>query len=185
MSTDESANSQVDGSVLTYTGPGGTSGSGVALTGTPTAQTAATAFVDDAIMQSVTFGGTTLSALRPALAAGQGGAQVVGSSTLINPTYGDSDTNTDGNNTPFAKSGNPGLAYSGTTAPTQTAAQKDAAIQAAYNSLSLTEGISSPGQGGTAGAVDYTFSLLFQEGIVDNNVAADSVPELVQVGRKN
>lgn len=173
---DESTNTQVDGSTFTYTGSGGTAGSGSALTSTQTG--AGTAFVDDVILQSVTFAGTTLSTLRPSLSSSGGsGARVITGRNLVSAAYGDTDSNTDNNANPYVKSGSGATAYNATI--NQDPAVQDTAIQAAYNSLSLSEGISSPGQGGTAGAIDYTFRLLFQEGIVDGSSAADNVPELI------
>ena len=180
--TDESTNTQEDGSIVTYTGNGGTSGTGSALT---SSQTATTAFVDDIILNSITFGSgataTTINAatgLRPGLSNSRGsGAVVTAGRNLISATYGDSDTDTDGNPNPFVTSGNPTIAYTAT--PNQTPSVQDTAIQAAYSSLSLSQGISSPGQGGGAGLNDYTFKLLFENGIVDNSSAVDNIPELI------
>ncbi len=148
-------------------------------TGTATVLTGSTAaYVDDVLLQSVTFDGVTLSTLRPSLSSSQGsGALVTTGRNLVSAAYGDTDSNTDGNDNPYVKSGSGTTAYSATV--NQTPAVQDTAIQAAYSSLSLSEGISSPGQGGTAGAIDYTFRLLFQEGIVDGSSAADNVPELI------
>lgn len=153
-------------------------------TGTATVLTGSTAaYVDDVLLQSITFnnviiGNTPTSRITPALARGanQGpGAEVTAGRSRISATYGDDDTAADGNPNPFVTSGSGTTAY--TNPPNQTPAVQDTAIQAAYSSLSLSQGISSPGQGGTAG--DYTFKLLFENGIVDNSSAGDQVPELV------
>ncbi len=94
-----------------YTGPGGTSSPAAALNSNPP-QTAATSFVDDILLSSITFAGTTINSstgIRSGLSNSRGaGALVVtppgGTSPrrdLISATYGDTDTNSDGNNNPF------------------------------------------------------------------------------------
>lgn len=175
-------NGQTPG-IITYTGPGGASGPTAALNSTP-AQTAATSFVDDAILNSITFGSTTISNLTPGLRNTRGaGALVTLDRNQISATYGDNDTASDNNPNPFVTSGSGTTAYADPSVAANTNARRpevqDTAIQAAFSSLSLSQGIGSPGNGGTAGRNDYTFRLLFENGIVDNDLLTDQIPELI------
>ena len=171
-------NGQTPG-IINYTGSG--------LVSTP-AQTAATSFVDDIILDSITFGSgataTTITSLTPGLRNSRGaGAFVTLNRNQISATYGDTDTASDNNPNPFVTSGSGTNAYADPSVAANTNARlpavQDTAIQAAFSSLSLSQGIGSPGNGGTAGTNDYTFRLLFENGIVDNNLLADQIPELI------
>ena len=199
--TDDSNNSQADGTSITYTGNGGASGAATSALSN-SGQTISNPFVDDILLSSITFAGTTINStstpatngIRPGLSNSQGtGAFVSFGRDFISATYGGTsttattrDTSSDGNPNPYVtSSGNANAVYVAPGPNAQTPANQDAAIQAAFSSLSLSQGINSPGNTAIP-AQEYTFRLLFENGIVDNNLAAsptsatpDNVPELI------
>ncbi len=141
------------------------------------AGTSSTPFVDDALLTTITFGGTTFSvgadSFRDVLRAG-----VITNRDDVNAEFGDSDTGSDGNPNPFVTAGiiNEGDPLpSGTRESTDPAIQ-DPAIAAAFSSLSIVQGVDGEG-------ADYSFDLIFENGIVDNDAAADVFPELVFLER--
>lgn len=157
---------------LSVSSPSGTTnptGSGTGSSSRP--------YVDDVILNSITFGSSsnpvafrrTNNEIRTIQ-----NARVITGRANINAEYGDSDTNSDGNPNPFVSagiisSGNPPDATRESTNPSI----QDNAIRSSYSSLSLTQGIDGEDGG------SFSYDLIFQNGIVDNNSAADQVPELV------
>lgn len=131
-----------------------------------TGLTGATAYVDDVFLSTVTFGSTTFSTAGGQF-RGVGNVNVVSGATNVNAEYGDFDTGSDGNPNPFVIAGlNPADSES-----TNPAIQRPS-IRAAFNSLSLVQGIDGEG-------APYVLDLIFQRGINDNDAALDSVPELI------
>lgn len=155
-----SNNSQPAGNI-TYTGNGGASGATTSALSS-NGQTVTNAFVDDILLSSITFAGTTISStsnpattrIRPGLSNTQGtGALVSSGRNFISATYGGTsvtsptppnttrDTGSDGNPNPYVtSSGNPNAVYVAPGPGAQTAAAQDSAIQAAFSSLSLSQG---------------------------------------------
>ncbi len=171
-----SNNAQADGSTQTYSLPA-------------TAPiSAANTYVDDVLLQSITFSGTTftstnllrdtqrfeVTAGRANINAeyGQGGttASYIGGTATI------TDTNSDTNPNPFVSSGS---STEGTYVPAATRESvnpiiQDAALQAAFNSLSISQGID-----GELLTNAYTYRTIFDQGVVDSSTILDDVPELI------
>ncbi|MBC8134946.1 MAG: hypothetical protein H8F28_03555 [Fibrella sp.] len=92
---------------------------------------------------------------------------IVSGANNVNAEYGDSDTNSDSNPNPFVIAG-----VSAASAESTNPAIQRPSIRAAFNSLSLVQGIDGEG-------APYVLDLIFQRGINDNNAALDAAPELV------
>jgi hypothetical protein len=140
--------------------------------GSRNGSSAANAFVDDAVLVTLVFPGGTYN-------AGQGkfravrSARVVSNAASVNAEYGDLDNGADGNPNPFVTAG---IVAEGAPVPLATQESTDPAIQnpaiaAAFGGLSLVQGVDGEGP-------DYVLDLIFQNGILDNNSAADTAPEL-------
>lgn len=124
---------------------------------------------DDTYLERLDFGGTVFS--------GTGDLRLVSRfETLsgrqnLNAEWGDDDTGSDGDADPFTKAGlDPALQE--TTDP----AIQDRALLNAFNSRSLTEMMD--GESG-----DFSFKVLFENGLTDDSAGSDAVPEIVFVER--
>lgn len=140
--------------------------------GTRNGTSASTAYRDDILLNTMTFGSTTFSSssIRRIQQV-----RVRDGEEYINAEFGDSDTNSDGNPNPFvaAKIISEGATLTDNTRESTNPNIQNPAIRASFNTLSLSQGIDGEDEG------EYTYDLTFTEGIVDNNGAADSIPELV------
>lgn len=141
--------------------------------GTRDGKSAATAFIDDILLDTITFGGVTFQSQNSAFKAAQR-VEVTSGAGQINAEYGDSDTGSDGNPNPFVSGGivSEGASLPNITRESADSTIQDSAIEAAFSSLSLSQGVDGEGP-------DYSFNLIFQQGIVDNSTAVDQVPELI------
>ncbi len=151
---------------MTVTKPANTSAANAATTGT-----SASPFVDDVYLASMTFGSTTFAS-----GSGQfravGNVNVVSGAANVNAEYGDADTGSDGNPNPFLLAG----VSDANPESTDPAIQRPS-IRAAFNSLSIVQGIDGEG-------TPYTLDLIFQRGINDDNSSAvDNIPELIFLER--
>lgn len=138
-------------------------------------------YTDDVILDSLTFGSTTLTASGGQIAAIQS-AYVVSGRGNTNAEWGDNDTNSDSNPDPFARVGinvfNPdGTVNTGTQESTDPAIQ-DIGLASVFSSLSLSE--ITDGEGG--GSVT---NFIFSFGVKDSDNAVDSMPEIVLFERGN
>jgi len=123
-------------------------------------------YTDDVFLNALGIGSATFSANSSFRAVQQ--LTVISGRSEINAEWGDDDSASDGDDTPFVKSGNPGASQE-----TEVPAIQDAALLNAFNSLSLTE--MSDGEGGGS----FTFRALFSASLTDNASGPDSVPEIV------
>ena len=129
-------------------------------------------FTDDIMLDSLTFGTTTLNATSGQIAAVQS-TFVVSGRTNTNAEWGDNDDDSDGNPDPFTRVGlNP--ANQESTVP----AVQDLALASAFSSLSLSE--ITDGEGG--GSVT---NFIFANGVIDNDSSLDDSPEIVLFERGN
>lgn len=130
-------------------------------------------YTDDILLNTVTFGSVTFQSTGNAFRTVQRAA-VITNRSGVNAEFGDNDTGSDLNSNPFVTAGilNEGASLPSTTRESTVQAVQDAAVQAAFNSLSLSQG--TDGEKG-----NYSYDLIFQQGTVDNSSAADAVPELV------
>ena len=178
-----STNSQGGGTTQTYT-PGGTA-----------TATAANTYVDDVLLQTVTFSGTTIntSGINDSLLF-----RVITGREDVSPDFGQAgteagyrppggtsaitDTGADGNPNPFVSARITTKGQRVTQAQqdnlvanqnTTSNNQQDSALQAAFNSRSISQGADGEG------TVAYSYRLIFDQGLIDNNNAADGVPELI------
>lgn len=140
--------------------------------GTRNGSSAGTAYVDDAMLVTLVFPGGTYNASQGKFKAVRS-ARVVSGAANVNAEYGDLDNGADGNPNPFVTAG---IVAEGVAVPLATQESVDPAIQnpaiaAAFNGLSLVQGIDGEG-------AEYVLDLVFQNGILDNNSAADTAPEL-------
>lgn len=130
-------------------------------------------WTDDVVMTEIVFPGATYT-------AGLGAFRVVDWARVnsfrnsVNAEFGDDDDGADGNPNPFVTAGviNEGDPLPDATRETTDPTIQDAAIRAAFNSLSLTQGIDGENS-------DYVLDLVFQNGILDNSFGMDQAPELV------
>jgi hypothetical protein len=129
-------------------------------------------YTDDVLLDSISFGSTTFSAISGQFVAGTS-FYVSSGRANVNAERGDNDTNSDGNPDPFARVGLDPSLYESTDP-----AYQDLALSSAFSSLSLTEGADGE-------AASYTFVMTFAAGITDNDVGEDSVPEVVLFERGN
>lgn len=155
--------------------------------------TAANPYTDDILLSSITFG-TGKSAVTfqssnnsffPVLQT-----WVISQPETINAEFGDNDNGSDNNHNPFVTAGVVPAGTDLTTDPNPTRESTDPkiqlpAIKAAFNSLSLSQGIDGENPA-TSGVASYTVQLVFQSGIKDNNSAnsptsntPDITPELL------
>ena len=146
--------------------------------GTRNGNSAGQAYVDDVLLNNITFGGTTFrsnsninnSQFR---AVERVNVRSSGASN-VNAEFGDNDTGSDGNPNPFVSAGK---SAEGVPVPENIRESTDPSIQsssikAAYNSLSVSQGVDGEGP-------EYNLQLIFQNGVTDNSSTADQVPELV------
>ncbi|TNC63750.1 exosortase-dependent surface protein XDP2 [Rubellimicrobium roseum] len=141
-----------------------------------TSTTAGTVYTDDVLLDSITFGSTTISGAASFSAVKR--FQVLTGRAHINAEYGDKDTASDGDSNPFAKAGViAGQAPTATERESVTPAIQDAALLNAFNSRSLTE--MSDGEDNQ----EYSFKLLFANGLNDDSSDPDITPELLFVER--
>ncbi|MEM9081222.1 MAG: exosortase-dependent surface protein XDP2 [Verrucomicrobiota bacterium] len=139
---------------------------------------ASSAFVDDIFLTSL----TTTSNLGPARTfTVANGEVVVGVEAIVrsgaqhvNAEFGDQDTAADGNPNPFAEVGigYPDLPVPLSVSESTDPAIQNAAISEAVASYSLTQGVDGEGPA-------YTFDVLFETGVVDNDAGADGEAEFV------
>lgn len=136
--------------------------------------TSANPYTDDILLSSITFGSgksavtfqSSNNSFFPVLQT-----WVVNQPETINAEFGDNDNGSDNNHNPFVSAGVVPAGTDLTTDPNPTRESTDPkiqlpAIKAAFNSLSLSQGI----DGENNGAVStYTVQLVFQNGIKDNN----------------
>jgi len=128
--------------------------------------------VDDVLLASMTFDGTTFTAGSGQFVAGVS-VYVNSGRSDVNAEWGDNDTDSDGNPNPFVRVGlNP--ADQESTDP----AIQDKGLASAFFTNSLVEG--TDGESGS-----YAFSLIFEQGITDNDAGSDSLPEVVLFERGN
>ena len=151
---------------LTWTVPAGSNNTG--LDGTSTKP-----YKDDVLLETLVFNGFTYERSESSFVRVLR-AMVLTNRDAINAEYGDLDSNSDGNATPFVKAG---IIPEGTALPDATResvdpAIQDAAIAHAFDSFSLVEGVDGEG-------ANYSMRLIFDKGIVDNSLEADFLPELV------
>lgn len=132
------------------------------------------AYVDDVLLKEMEFGGGTIFLTNTNMRQ-SARAQVFSNRSAINAEFGDSDTGSDSNPNPFVSAGiiNEGATLSDATRESTDSNIQDRAIQSAFNSLSLSQGID--GEETT----NYVYRLTFDNGIVDNNNAVDQAPELL------
>lgn len=141
--------------------------------GSRTGKTAAQAYVDDILLNQIVFaGGRTYTGSSSFRAIQR--ATVLSNRAAVNAEFGDLDDGKDGNANPFVTAGliPEGAPLDAATRESTDPAIQDAAITAAFNSLSLNQGIDGEG-------ADYSLDLIFQQGIIDNNNGSDAAPELV------
>lgn len=141
--------------------------------GTRNGASAGQAYVDDILLDSITFSGTTFRSNNGQFRAIER-ANVISGAANVNAEFGDNDTGSDGNPNPFVSAG---IISEGATLPETTRESTDPSIQsssirAAFNSLSVAQGVDGEG-------ANYNLQLIFQNGITDNSSAADQIPELV------
>lgn len=128
-------------------------------------------YTDDVYLNSLTFGGTTFAG--PSAFRAVADFEVTSGRKNINVEWGDDDDGRDGDGNPLSKLGiKPILENQEST----NAALQDRALLEAFNSFSLTE--MTDGESGK-----FSFKVLFSEGLTDNDLGVDDVPELVFVER--
>ncbi|WP_210529947.1 exosortase-dependent surface protein XDP2 [Rubellimicrobium arenae] len=136
-----------------------------------------TAYSDDVLLESVTFGSGTISGSASFSAVRR--FEVLTGRTNINAEFGDNDTAADGDPNPFVKAGlvSAGQTVSATLQESTDPAIQDTALLNVFNSRSLSE--MSDGESGA-----FSFKLLFENGLRDDNpFAFDDTPELLFVER--
>ena len=125
------------------------------------------AYTDDIYLDSLEFGSDANFSSQNSFSA-LSAIEVLEGRKEINAEWGDNDTNSDGDDAPFAKIGSdPNLQE--TTDPSL----QDPALLNVFNSLSLTEMSDGEGNG------NFKFRALFSQGLTDDNDAVDNVPELI------
>lgn len=134
-------------------------------------------YVDDILLNTLVFPSATFKSTNKEFKALRW-AEVVSGRNNVNAEFGDLDNNSDKNPNPFVTAGVVKEGFNLTTEPNPTRESinptiQDPAIQAAFDSPSLSQGIdgelSNP----------FVLDLIFDNGILDNNSAVDQVPELV------
>jgi hypothetical protein len=142
--------------------------------GTRNGLSAPNAFVDDALLNTITFSGYTYSLAGGSFRYVTRARVTSADRTVVNAEFGDLDNGADGNPNPFVSAG---LVPEGQPIPLATQestnpAIQDPAIRASFNSLSLVQGIDGEN-------ANYSIDFIFQNGIVDNNNAVDNFPEMI------
>jgi len=127
------------------------------------------AYTDDIYLDSLQFGSDADFSSQNSFAA-LSRIQVLQGREFINAEWGDNDTDSDGDDAPFAKIG-----ADPNQQETTVRSIQDPALLNVFNSLSLTE--MSDGEGDDKG--NFKFRALFSKGLTDDNDAADNVPELI------
>lgn len=154
-----------------------TSGNNGSLTGTSPSQ----AFVDDIILEGITVmtsqGQTRFSVSDSQVVVGVA-AFVRAELDSLNAEFGDADDGADGNPNPFVEIG---VVPEGAPVPSFISESTDpfiqnASISAAVASFSLTQGVDGEG-------ANFTFDVIFGQGIRDNDDASDQIPEFVLLER--
>lgn len=161
---------------ITFTVP--SSGNNGTLAGT----SASTAFVDDIFLDSISYdagGGATgqFDVSSGEVIVGQA-AIVRSGASFVNAEFGDQDTNDDGNPNPFFDLGigSYDLPVPSSISESTDPAIQNAAITNAVASYSLTQGVDGEGPA-------FTFDVIFENGVLDNDAGSDLVPELVFLER--
>lgn len=124
---------------------------------------------DDAFLERIDFGAASFDFSEGEIAPGL--VSVITSGTGVNAEWGDDDDDSDGNDDPFAKSGNPNADQE-----TEVPALRDPAIAEALGDTSIVEGIDGEGN-------DYTLRLDFQAAVFDDDPGPDGSPELLFLER--
>ena len=144
--------------------------------------------VDDAFLDEITFEGGSSSftasntpstnsfraVQRLTVVSGRQGGSGANAAN-VNGEFGENDTDSDGDDTPFHKAGlvATGDPVTDSIRESTVAEDQDAALLQALNNRNLAE--IADGEGVTS----YTLRLIFDQGISDNNNANDNAPELV------
>ena len=130
-------------------------------------------YKDDLALVQLTFPGGTIINANGNFRVTQA-AYVVSNRAGVNAEYGDNDTGSDGNPNPYVSAGivAEGAPLDSAIRESTNPAIQDLAIAYSLNGRSLTQGIDGEG-------ADFTLNLVFQNGISDNNAAADLFPEFV------
>lgn len=149
--------------------------------GTRDGSSASQAFVDDILLEKISI--LTGSGLEEFVVAD--GEVVVGQAAYVrsgaqyvNAEFGDLDDGADGNPNPFVEIG---IVAEGDPVSSMVSESTDPAIQgpaisAAVSSYSLVQGVDGEGP-------PFTFDVIFSQGVLDNNDAADAIPEFVLLER--
>ncbi len=151
--------------------PTGTAGTiapetGLEIAVSPASGESRPTFTDDVYLNTLTFGGTTFSNSTNFKAATN--FEVLTNPGQVNVEWGDDDTNSDGDPNPMARLGFPDSLKESTDPAVQ-----NAGLLRVFSSLSLSE--MTDGEGGAA----HSYKVLFSNGITDNAVGDDDVPEIV------
>lgn len=130
------------------------------------------AYVDDILLDRITFSGGDFQSSDIVTVQE---ARVTAANENVNAEFGDLDNGRDNNPNPFvsANLANEGAAISLATQESTDPNIQNPAIRASFNTLSLSQGVDGED------AANYSYNLIFQQGIVDNNSAVDQTPELV------
>lgn len=126
-------------------------------------------YTDDVYLDSLEFGSDANFSSQNSFAA-LSAIKVLQGREFINAEWGDNDTDSDGDDAPFAKIGSD-PSNQETTDPSL----QDAALLNVFNSFSLTE--MTDGEGQQLG--NFQFRALFTHGLTDDDNAVDNVPELI------
>ena len=135
----------------------------------PIANSNSSPFTDDVRLDDLTIGDANFATSNSFRAVRQ--LEVRSGRAAINAEWGDDDDDSDGDDNPFAKSGNPG-ANQETTDP----AIQDPALRNALNSLSLSEMTDGEAQETPNG---FSFRFTFQNSLMDNSASDDDTPEIL------
>jgi len=122
---------------------------------------------DDVYLDTIVFGGTLYSATNDSF-AGAAQFEVLSGRSQINAEWGDTDTGSDGDDTPFAKAGFPN-ADQETTDPLI----QDATLLNTFNSLSLSEITDGEGQAQTS------FKMAFSQSLAFDDVGGNALPDIL------
>lgn len=129
-------------------------------------------FTDDLLLENITFEGATFDFVDEEIIAVQS-VFVSSGRDNINAEWGDNDTDSDGNPTPFDR-----LGLNPTDQEIQDPTIQDLGLASAFSSSSLSEGSDGEGTGST-------FRVIFNSGISDNDSASDLIPEIIIFERNN
>ncbi len=123
-------------------------------------------YTDDVFLDSIVIGSTNYATQDSFRAVSR--FEVLTGRSRINAEWGDTDTNSDGDDNPFVKAG-----YDPAAQESIDPTIQNATLLNAFNSLSLSE--MSDGEGGGA----LSFRLLFSASLTDNDDGVDQVPEIM------